>query len=93
LKIWVYGYYLWSVKTTMEISDNLLLQAKKVAKEENVTLRSLTEEGLRKVLEDRALREPASFKPVTFKGNGLKPEFQDAGWEAFRAAAYEGHGG
>ena len=77
----------------MDISDNLLLQAKRVARKENVTLRSLTEEGLRKVLEDRAQRQPAPFKPVTFKGNGLKPEFHDAGWEAFRAAAYEGHGG
>ena len=80
------------MKTTIDISDSLLLKAKALAREQNVTLRSLTEEGLRKVIEERATRKKRKIKPVTFKGNGLTPEFEGATWDKIREAAYEGRG-
>ena len=80
------------MKTTLEISDHLLQRAKRLAVREKTTLRSLTEEGLTRVLTERQHRQPARLKPVTFKGRGLTPAFQDAAWEQFRDAAYAGRG-
>ena len=80
------------MKTTIEISDSILLKAKQLAREQNVTLRSLAEEGLRKVIEERSTRGPCQVCPVTFRGEGLSPEFQGASWNQIRDAAYKGRG-
>ena len=84
--------YLGRMKTTIEISDSILAKAKQLAREQNVTLRSLAEEGLKKVIEERSARGPCRVHPVTFRGEGLSPEFQGATWERIRDAIYEGHG-
>ncbi len=82
------------MKTTIEISDPLLLRAKKVASSENTTLKALVEDGLRKVLEDKETqKKPFCLKQVTFGGTGLQPQAQGAGWEKIRELAYQGHGG
>ena len=80
------------MKTTLEISDPLLLKAKRLAKKQGVTLRSLTEEGLRKVIEERSAKVSFKASPVTFKGRGLNKAFRDASWDQIRDASYEGHG-
>ncbi len=80
------------VKTTIEISDSLLARAKQLARDQNVTLRSLAEEGLRKVIEERLTRKHRRVQPVTFRGKGLSREFEGATWQRIRDAAYEGHG-
>lgn len=80
------------MKTTLEISDQLLLKAKRLAKKQGVTLRSLTEEGLRRVIEERSAKVPFKANPITFKGNGLSKEFRDASWDQIRDTSYEGHG-
>jgi len=81
------------MKTTIEISDNLLRRAKEQAKKEKLTLRELMEEGLEMVLSARSRRKPYRVKPVVFKGKGLSPEFQHTSWSRIRDAAYEGRGG
>jgi hypothetical protein len=80
------------MKTTIEISDSILANAKQLARDQNVTLRSLAEEGLRKVIEERSVRGPSRVSPVTFRGKGLSPEFRGATWERIRDAAYDGQG-
>ncbi len=85
------GYH-GDMKTTIEISDSILMKARQLARDQHVTLRSLTEEGLRKVIEERTARGQCRVEPVTFRGNGLSPEFQGATWQRIRDAAYEGHG-
>lgn len=80
------------MKTTIEISDNLLIQAKQLAHEQKVTLRSIVEEGLTKTLQERAQLRDQPIQPVVFEGNGLKTDFKDASWQAMREAAYEGYG-
>ncbi|HEY8698838.1 MAG TPA: hypothetical protein VIM02_14605 [Rhizomicrobium sp.] len=81
------------MKTTIEIADPLLRKARKLATREGVTLRTLVERGLSRVVNDT--KKPGSFKlrRAAFKGSGLQTEFRDASWEAIREAAYEGHGG
>ena len=63
------------MKATIEISDSLLQKAKRLAKDQGVTLRSLTEEGLTKVIQKRSTPKDFRTRPVTFKGNGLSKEF------------------
>jgi hypothetical protein len=81
------------MKTTIDIADSLIQEAKEVAAAQSLTLKNLTEEGLRMVLEKRAARKPLSIKPVVMNGKGLSKEFREGGWETMRSAAYEGHGG
>jgi hypothetical protein len=86
------GFIQYSVKTTIEISDNLLSRAKQLAREQEVTLRSLVEAGLLQVLKERSQRTNTPIQPVVFGGNGLRPELKDRPWQTIRDAAYEGHG-
>ncbi len=50
------------VKTTIEISDPLLVEAKTVAAREGTTVRALVEEGLRHVVRARRPAKTARFR-------------------------------
>lgn len=81
------------MKTTIEISDPLLEEAKKVAAAEKITLRSLIESGLREVLARRKRAKAFALRDASFKGKGLQPEFRGADWGRVRDEAYKGRGG
>jgi hypothetical protein len=82
------------MKTTIEIADSLLAEAKQVAAARDTTVRALVEAGLRQVLqEQRARRAPFELRRASFKGRGLRRELQGAAWERLRDLAYEGRGG
>jgi hypothetical protein len=50
------------MKTTIEISDALLGAAKTLAKQNRTSLRAVVEEGLRRILSDRQVRDTPTFK-------------------------------
>lgn len=81
------------MKTTIELSDDALEEAKRVAAEEGTSLRALLEEGLRRALAERRGRR-AGFKlrRKPFRGKGLSAEFAGASWSELRDAAYKGRG-
>jgi len=82
------------IKTTVEISDALLAEARRVAAQERTTVRTLIEQGLRRVIEERRrTSRPFRLRKASFAGRGLSPEAKSAGWERLRALAYEGRGG
>lgn len=81
------------MKTTVEISDTLLAEAKKIAAREKTTVRMLIEQGLRHVVSQRKRRGQFRLRKVTFAGTGLSPESRAAGWDKLREIAYEGRGG
>jgi hypothetical protein len=81
------------MKTTLDISDPLLLEARKVAARDRTTLRALVEQGLRRVVADKKRRRQFRLRKASFKGRGLRAELGDAGWERLRDLAYEGRGG
>ena len=81
------------MKTTIEISDALMEQARRLAARENTTLRALVEQGLRGVIAEKKRSTDFRLRRASFKGNGLQPAMQDAGWERIRETAYEGRGG
>lgn len=80
------------MKTTIDMADGLLADARRVAEEEGTTLRALFEEGLRLALQRRGKRTRFRLKDASFRGEGLQEPFADADWAAIRAAAYEGRG-
>lgn len=81
------------MKTTVEIPDSLLEQARRLAAKEGSTVKALIEEGLRRVLEERQ-RSAGGFqlRKVTFGGEGLQSDFAEASWDSMRDAIYNGHG-
>ncbi|MGH6770381.1 MAG: type II toxin-antitoxin system VapB family antitoxin [Xanthobacteraceae bacterium] len=82
------------MKTTLDISDPLLREAKKLAAKEGTTLRALIEQGLRKIVTEHKQRSrPFRLRRVTFGGQGLNPELAEAGWDRIRDLSYEGRGG
>ena len=80
------------MKTTIEISDDLLRRAKACAVSENTTLRALVERGLRQVLKGRHRRGKFRLRDASVGGDGLQGNFEGADWAAIREAAYEGRG-
>lgn len=80
------------MKTTVEISDPLLTRAKRQAAREGTTVRALIEQGLRKVLDERAEPQPFKLRDASFKGRGLQQGVRGLSWERIREMAYEGRG-
>ena len=81
------------MKTTIDISDGLLIEAKQVAAADQTTIKALVEAGLRQVLaKRRSEAAPFRLRPASFRGKGLRPGLQDAGWDRLRELAYEGSG-
>lgn len=78
-----------SMKTTVDISDGLLREARRAARDDGTTLRSLIEEGLRAVLARRVTGDRYVLPDVAVDGDGLRPEARGASWEEIRALAYE----
>jgi hypothetical protein len=80
------------MKTTIELPDMLIEQARRVAQREGATLRALVEEGLQRSLEARRQAARRQLDFPTYGGNGLTDEFQDAPWSRIRDEIYRGHG-
>ena len=81
------------MKTTLDISDPLLKEARKVARREGTTLRALVEQGLRRMVAEKARRKPFRLRDASVDGRGLRPDLGDAGWDKLRDLVYEGRGG
>jgi hypothetical protein len=78
------------MKTTIDIADPILREARKLASQEGTTLRALVEQGLRKLISERKQKQqPFRWRPVTSGGQGLRPELRDASWDEIRDLSYE----
>jgi hypothetical protein len=81
------------MKTTIEISDSLLEEAKKLAAKEGTTVRAFVEQGLRRVVAERKSRGNFKLRKATFKGKGLQQDMEGATWDRIRDTIYKGTGG
>jgi len=81
------------MKTTVEIPQTLLDEARKLASHEGTTLRALVEEGLRRIIAERRHAGAFRLRQATFKGTGLQAGVAGVPWERIRNMAYEGRGG
>jgi hypothetical protein len=82
------------MKTTIEINDTLMLQAKQLAAKRQQTLKSILETALRQFL-DANNKTPPPFKlrKSSFRGNGLHAHLTSEKWDEIREQIYEGRGG
>ena len=81
------------MKTTIDIADSLLLEAKNISSIEHTTVRALIEEGLREAIKKHKTCGAFKLRKATFKGKGLQSDFSLEQWNKIRSAAYEGRGG
>jgi hypothetical protein len=80
------------MKTTIELPDELIKQARRVAQQEGATLRALVEEGLQRSLEARRQARCRQLDFPSYGGTGLTEEFQGAPWSRIRDEIYREHG-
>lgn len=80
------------MKTTIELPDSLVKQARQAARGEGATLRALVEEGLQHVLRTRQRRQERHLDFPSFGGSGLTENFHAADWEQVRDEIYRGRG-
>jgi hypothetical protein len=79
------------MKTTVEIADPLLREAKQVADKAGVTLRDLLELGLRRELDARKKQtKPFKLRDGSVKGTGVQPGVRIDDGRAMRAYSYMG---
>jgi len=78
------------MKTTIELSDALLAEARRVARREGTTLKAIIERGLRRGLEPRLSSKPFSLRDVSIGGKG--PHADAADWAAMIDLTYRGRG-
>ena len=83
LTIGVDGFYTYIVAN--KISGYLFMQAKQLAHEQNVTLRSVVEKGLVKTRQKRSQRSAQAIQALVFGGNGLR----DRNLETHRGKRFE----
>lgn len=81
------------MKTTVEIPNPLLEEARRLAARQGTTLRALIEEGLRRIVAERKRTGTFRLRRATFKGEGLQPAVAGITWDRLREMAYEGRGG
>lgn len=81
------------MKTTVEIPDALLDEARKLAARQDSTLRVLIVEGLRRIVAERKRTGGFKLRKASYRGNGLQTEVVDAPWERIRELVYDKRGG
>jgi hypothetical protein len=79
------------VKTTIEIPDALLQEARELAAQQRTTVRELVVEGLRRAVQGRKRKTGFRLRRASFRGQGLQPQADGSG-ERLRDLGYEGRG-
>jgi hypothetical protein len=81
------------MKTTLDLTDRLLREAKAVAQREGITVRALVERGLQLALSERRARKAFRLKDLSVPGHGLQPSAHELSWEQLRDLSYGDRGG
>lgn len=86
------GTLLTMPKTTIDLPEKLLAQAKGRAAEQRTSLREVVVTALREHLNATASSEPFSLRDASVDGRGLHQEFKGRSFDSVLDAAYEGRG-
>ena len=80
------------MKTTIEISDDLMRAAKALARKQGTTLKSIIERGIRTTLKEEQQGSQYQLADKSVKGKGLQDGLRQATWADIRDAAYRDRG-
>ena len=80
------------MKTTLELSEKLLREAKKYAAQNGMTLKAVVETALRSLLEPRQRRTKFTLKKASFRGEGMQEDVREGDWSSARDVIYKGRG-
>ena len=80
------------MKTTVELPDDLLRQARRVALTEQTTVKALLEQGLRLVVANRKRGGGFSLRRASFRGDGLAAGRSLQDWASIRDVIYSERG-
>jgi hypothetical protein len=80
------------MKTTVEISDALLEEARRLAAASGTTVRALIESGLRIVIDQRRRGKAFRLRKASVAGKGVRAGVREGDWDQLRALAYEERG-
>lgn len=76
------------MKITVDVSDPLLVHARRLARQRGVTLRAVVEEGLRTVVSGEQAPSGYKLPDCAVSGRGPTKALRDAPWADWRAAIY-----
>jgi hypothetical protein len=77
------------MKTTIDIADPIMKEAKALAKREGITIRTLVQRGLQLALAERRTARAFTLRDLSLGGNGLQPDAARRSWDELRALTYE----
>ena len=80
------------MKTTVEVSDTLLREVRELAAREGVTLRTLVERGLHRIVAETKDIAPFKLRRASFKGRGRQAEISQVSWDSVRDLIYKDRG-
>jgi hypothetical protein len=81
------------MRTTLDLSEPLLREAREIATRERTTLEVLVEQGLQNIIADRKAGPRFRLRDASFLGQGMAADLRDADWNQLRELVYEGRGG
>jgi hypothetical protein len=81
------------MKTTVEICDWLLREARKLAARKGMTLRALIERCLHQTIAESRRSTTFKLRRASFKGSGLRSDLRHVSDARVKALTYEGRGG
>lgn len=81
------------MRTTIDVPDALFAKLKRIASARGTTLRKLTIEGLRTVLDGGERQKPFRLRDASAGKGGLVEGLSETDWERIRELSYEGRGG
>lgn len=76
------------MKTTVDIQDELLARAKKLAARSGRPLRAVVEEGLRRVLSDKSSYPPYRLPECSVGNSSDANPLENMSWQDLRAEIY-----
>jgi len=80
------------MKTTVELPDSLLRQAKRVAVKNRTTVKALIEQGLRAAIAERTRGTGFTLRQAAFRGDGLVAGRSLQDWASIRDLVYTERG-
>lgn len=76
------------MKTTLDIQDGLLERAKRYAKRAHRPLRAIVEEGLRRVLSERSVRDVYNLPDASVGDPNAADPLEALSWQDLREEIY-----